>query len=140
MAQVRLLRLRPWPEPDGGCANSQAVPSVRDRAAGQQLRLLHAGRPAGSLDYIGSLPGNKASADCSYYITNKIVVTVPVWDYAGGNGSNGYYHIVGFTGFQITACDGGKDVEGVWRVPFYVGPTTTTPGFAGAPLAVQLVQ
>ncbi len=27
------------------------------------------------------------------------------------------HHIVGFTGFQITACHGGKDVEGVWRLP-----------------------
>jgi hypothetical protein len=90
-------------------------------------------------DQIGSLPGNKASADCSYYIDNKIIVTVPVWDYAGGTGANGWYHIVGFTGFQLTACNGGKDIEGVWKQPFYVGPTTTTPGFAGAPLSVQLV-
>ena len=93
----------------------------------------------GSADLIGSLPGNKASADCSYYIDNKVIVIVPVWDYAGGQGSNAYYHIVGFTGFQLTACDGGKDIEGVWRQPFFLGPTTTTPGFAGAPLAVQLV-
>jgi len=89
---------------------------------------------------VGSLPGNKASADCSYYITNDVVVTVPVWDVAGGQGSNGWYHIVGFTGFQLTACDGGKDIVGVWRVPFFLGPTTTTPGFAGAPLAVQPVK
>ena len=94
----------------------------------------------GSVDQIGSLPGNKVSADCSYYINNKIVVLVAVWDRAGGTGSNSYYHIVGFTGFQITACDGGKDIEGVWRIPFSVGPTTRTPGFAGAPLAVQLVR
>jgi hypothetical protein len=94
----------------------------------------------GSPDLIGSLPGNKASADCSYYIDNKIVVTVPVWDTAGGTGNNAYYHIVGFTGFQITACNGGKDIEGVWRVPFFAGPTTTTPGFAGQALAVQLVK
>jgi hypothetical protein len=95
---------------------------------------------AGSADLIGNLPGNKVSADCSYYITNRIIVTVPVWDHAGGTGQNAYYHIVGFTGFQITACDGGKDLEGVWRVPFFTGPTTTTPGFAGQALAVQLVK
>jgi len=124
----------------GGCANSKPFlqgeigPPANSYGCCTQVGLV------GSLDYIGSLPGNKASADCSYYITNKVVVTVPVWDYAGGNGSNGYYHIVGFTGFQITDCNGGKDIEGVWRVPFYVGPTTTAPGFAGAPLAVQLVQ
>jgi hypothetical protein len=65
---------------------------------------------------------------------------IAVWDYAGGTGSNAYYHIVGYTGFQITDCNGGKDIEGVWRQPFWLGPTTTDPGFAGAPLAVQLVQ
>ncbi len=89
---------------------------------------------------IGSLPGNKASADCTYYIVNNVVVTVPVWDYAGGTGDNAWYHIIGFTGFQLTACDGGKDIEGVYRQPFFVGPTTSTPGFPGAPLAVQLVR
>lgn len=88
---------------------------------------------------IGSLPGNKHSADCSYYIDNKIVVFVPVWDYAGGTGANGWYHIVGYTGFQLTACEGGKDVEGIWRQPITTGRVTFTPGFAGAPLAVQLV-
>lgn len=93
----------------------------------------------GSLDRIGSLPGNKASADCSYWITAGTTLPVPVWDYAGGTGNNAWYHIVGYTGFQITDCNGGKDIKGVWRQPFYLGPTTTTPGFAGAPLAVQLV-
>ena len=91
------------------------------------------------LDQIGSLPGNKASADCTYYITNKVVVTVPVWDKAGGTGANAWYHIVGFTGWHITACHGGKDLEGVWRQQFFNGPTTSTPGFAGQALAVQLV-
>ena len=71
-------------------------------------------------------------------------MTVPVWDTAGGNGSNGWYHIIGFAGFQITGCSGGKDIEGVWRKAFFVGPTTSTnptPGLPGvAPLGVQLVQ
>jgi hypothetical protein len=96
----------------------------------------------GSLDRIGSLPGNKVSADCSYYIDNEITVTVPIWDTAGGTGSNGWYHIVGYAGFQITGCSGGKDIEGVWRKAFFTGPTTTTPGPAGVPqnLGVQLVR
>ena len=102
--------------------------------------MLHRGRPARQPRPIGSLPGNKVSADCSYYINNKIIVTSPIWDHAGGTGANAYYHIVGFTGIQFTACDGGKDIEGVWRIPFSVGPTTRTPGFAGAPLAVQLMR
>ena len=90
-------------------------------------------------DQIGNLPGNKVAADCSYYIDKKAVVTVPVWDYADGTGAGAYYHIIGFTGWQITACHGGKDLEGVFKQEFFPGPTTTTPGFAGASLAVQLV-
>ncbi len=95
----------------------------------------------GSADKIASLPGNKASADCSYYITNKVTVTVPIWDTAGGQGSNAWYHIVGFAGFQITGCSGGKDIEGVWRQAFFPGPTTTTAPAPGVPssLGVQLV-
>ncbi len=91
-------------------------------------------------DQIGSLPGNKASADCDYYIDNEIVVTVPVWDTAGGTGANAYYHIIGFAGFQITACPGAKNLSGIWRRVVFQGPTTSTPGFAGAPLAVQLIK
>lgn len=94
----------------------------------------------GGPDKIGSLPGNKASADCSWYIDHQTIVTVPVWDVAGGTGNNAWYHIVGFTGFQITGCNGGKDIEGVWRVPMFLGPTTTTPGFAGQALSVQLIK
>jgi hypothetical protein len=95
----------------------------------------------GGPDRIGSLPGNKASADCDYYIDNEITVTVPIWDTAGGTGSNGWYHIIGFAGFQITECSGGKDIEGVWRKVFFTGPVTSTPppaGTIGNP-SVQLV-
>jgi hypothetical protein len=96
----------------------------------------------GSLDRIGSLPGNKVSADCSYYIDNKITVTIPIWDTAGGTGSNAWYHIVGFAGFQITGCSGGKNLEGVWRKAFFTGPVTTTKPVSGVPsaLGVQLVK
>lgn len=91
-------------------------------------------------DQIGSLPGNKASADCSYYVDHQIIVTVPVWDTAGGNGDNAYYHIIGFAGFQITGCPGAKDLSGIWRRAVFEGPTTSTPGFAGQALAVQLIK
>jgi hypothetical protein len=124
----------------GGCANSKPFLQTEIGPPGNSFGCCTQVGLPGSADLIGSLPGNKASADCSYYITNKSVLTVPVWDYAGGTGSNGYYHIVGYTGFQITACNGGKDLEGVWRVPMYTGPTTSTPGFAGQALAVQLVK
>jgi len=94
------------------------------------------------LDQIGSLPGNKASADCSYYINNDVTVTVPIWDTAGGNGSNAWYHIVGYAGFQITGCSGGKNIEGVWRKAFFYGPVSVTPSVTGVPqaLGVQLVK
>jgi hypothetical protein len=95
---------------------------------------------ANPIDRIGSLPGNKASADCSYYIDNKLTVTVPVWDLAGGTGAGAWYHIIGFAGFQITACDGGKDIEGVWRKGFFLGPTTATKGEDFQQLAVQLIR
>ena len=125
---------------NGGCANSKPFLQTEIGPPANSFGCCTEVGLPGSQDLIGNLPGNKASADCDYYITNKIVVSVPVWDSAGGGGSNGYYHIVGFTGFQLTACHGGKDVEGVWRVPFSLGPTTSTPGFAGAPLAVQLIR
>ena len=94
------------------------------------------------LDRIGSLPGNKVSADCSYYVNNGITVTVPIWDTAGGTGSNAWYHVVGFAGFQLTGCSGGKDIEGVWREIFIQGPVSSTPGTPGVPqsLGVQLVK
>jgi hypothetical protein len=56
-----------------------------------------------------------------------ITVTVPIWDTAGGTGSNAWYHIVGFGGFQITGCSGGKNIEGVWRKAFFTGPVSLTP-------------
>jgi hypothetical protein len=98
---------------------------------------------SGSLDRIGSLPGNKVdvSSACNYYINNNVIVTVPVWDVADGKGSNAYYHIIGFAGFQLTGCDGGKNITGVWRKEIITGPVTTTPSSdAFASLAIQLVK
>ncbi len=84
----------------------------------------------GSLDRIGSLPGN------------KITGTVPIWDTAGGSGAKGWYHIVGLAGFQITECFSGKNIAGVWRKAFFIGPTTSTPSTprVSEPLGVQLVR
>ncbi len=107
------------------------LPSVPSVCCGE------VGKP-GSPDKIGSLEGNKVSVDCSYQIDNKVTLTVPVWDTAGGLGASGWYQIVGFSGFQITECRGGNDIAGVWRRPFSLGPTTTNPGFPGTALAVQL--
>lgn len=121
----------------GGCSNDK--PFLQTEMNGSSYGCCTAAGQGGP-DLIGSLPGNKASADCSAIIASGATVTVAVWDYAGGSGSGAYYHVVGFTGWQITECHGGKDLEGVFRQEFFQGPTTTTPGFAGAPLAVQLIQ
>jgi hypothetical protein len=124
----------------GGCSTAKTFLQTEIGPPGNSFGCCTATGLPGSADLIGSLPGNKVSADCSYYIDHQSIVIVAVWDYADGTGSNAYYHIVGFTGWQITNCDGGKDLEGVWRQPFFIGPTTTTPGFAGQALAVQLVR
>jgi Flp pilus assembly protein TadG len=126
----------------GGCGNS--IPFLQGEIGPPSQSYgccTQTGLP-GSLDQIGSLPGNKVSADCSYYIDNQVTVTVPVWDTAGGSGQNAWYHIIGFAGFQITGCSGGKDVEGVWRKAFFVGPTTSTAPGPGTfwSLAVQLIR
>ena len=124
----------------GGCGNS--IPFLQSEIgppANSYGCCTAVGKP-GSLDRIGNLPGNKVAADCSYYIDKEITVTVPVWDTAGKTGQNAWYHIIGFAGFQLTACTGGKDVEGVWRKAFFTGPTTSTPGFPGAALGVELIR
>jgi hypothetical protein len=90
-------------------------------------------------DRIGSLPGNNVSADCSFYISHEITVVVPIWDVAGGTGSNAWYHIVGFAGLQLTACNGGKTIDGVLRQLILPGPTTTDPQPKGTSLGVELV-
>jgi hypothetical protein len=127
------------PANNGGCANSKPFLQSEIGPPPHSYGCCTAVNLSGSGDFIGSLPGNKASADCTYYINSGVTVIVPVWDAAYGNGSNAYYHIVGFTGWQITDCKGGKNLVGVWRQPIWSGPTTQTPGFAGAPLAVQLI-
>ena len=99
----------------------------------------------GSGDNIGSLPGNKAALTNStpgvaYYIDNGVIGFVPIYDYRYEQGSNGYYHIIGYAGFQITNVKGAKEIQGILRQVIFPGPvTTTSPGFAGAPLAVQLI-
>ena len=129
------------PANTGGCLNSQPFLQTEIGPPSNSFGCCTVVGVGGSLDQIGSLPGNKASADCSYYITNQITVTVPIWDIAGGTGQNAWYHIVGFAGFQITGCSGGKNIEGVWRKAFFTGPTTTTstPGLPQS-LGVQLVK
>ena len=138
---------------DSGCGNNKpflegewgdlsADPPVMPQSYGCCSAV---GEP-GSGDDIGSLPGNKAALTDStpgvaYYEDNEVIGFVPIWDYADGNGSNGYYHIIGYAGFQITHVKGSKEIQGILRQVIFNGPvTTTSPGFAGAPLAVQLLK
>jgi hypothetical protein len=58
----------------------------------------------------------------------------------GGAGANGWYHVIGFAGFQLPECEGGKNIAGVWRKQFLLGPTTGSPPGEVASLAVQLVR
>jgi hypothetical protein len=97
----------------------------------------------GSADTIGSLSGLKGkSLTCDWFIgqTPPRVVVVPIYDSFGGQGqSSGFYHIVGFAGFEVTSCNNG--FSGVWRTAVFGGPTlqTPTPG-ALKLMSVQLVK
>ncbi len=87
-----------------------------------------------------AFPATRPARTARYYIANKVTIVVPIWDVAGGQGANAWYHIIGFAGMQLTACDGGKDIEGVLRQLITPGPVTTTPGPTGSSLGVQLVR
>ena len=80
---------------NGGCGNSQPFLQSEVGPPPNSYGCCTAVGLPGSPDFIGNGPGNKP-ADLSYYVQNEIPVWVPIWDYAAGNGSNGYYHIVGF--------------------------------------------
>lgn len=92
------------PANDGGCGNSQPFLQSQVGPPPQSFGCCTAVGLPGSPDFIGSGPGNKP-ADLSYYIQNQIPVWVPIWDYAAGNGSNGYYHIVGFGAIIFVGLD-----------------------------------
>lgn len=100
----------------------------------------------GSGDDIGSLPGDKADTTNStpgvaYYETNQLIGFVPIWNSHGGTGQNAYYHIIGYAGFQITNVKGSKEIQGILRQIIFPGPVGTNgPGFAGAPLAIELIK
>lgn len=126
-------------DPNNGCLESAVFLNTEIGPPPNSFGCCTAVGLSGSADKIGSLPGNKADANCDYYVNNNIVITVPVWDTAGGTGAGAWYHIIGFAGFQLTGCPGGKDITGVWRKKVFNGPTTSTSGFPGQSLAVQLV-
>jgi hypothetical protein len=121
-----------------GCANSQGFlqsevgPPPNSYGCCTQLN------PSATNNFIGSLPGNKP-ADLSYYVNNHVIVWTPIWDYAGGTGANGYYHIVGFGAIVFT----GEDTQhGAWlqgvRVSATIGNSPNAQQL-GATGVVQLV-
>ena len=125
------------PASNGGCSNSKpfldgewgALPTTPGNTYGC-CTSVSASTAAGYGNDIGSLPGNKASITDSqtsvdYMETNNLVGWVPIWDYANGNGSNGYYHIIGYAGFQVVHIKGGRDIEGVIRFKEGPGPNGT---------------
>jgi Flp pilus assembly protein TadG len=112
----------------GGCSSSKtfldsewgSLPTTPAKTYGCCTSVA-ASTAAGFGNDIGSLPGNKASvndgtASVSYMEANNLVGWAPVWDSANGNGSHGYYHIIGYVGFQVVHIKGGKDIEGVIRL------------------------
>ena len=115
------------PDSNGGCSNSKpflgtewgGLPSTSGDTFGCCTSIAASTKACYGND-IGSLPGNKASINDSqtsinYLETHDVYSFAPVWDYANGNGSNGYYHIVGYALFQIVSIKGGKEIDGVLR-------------------------
>jgi Putative Flp pilus-assembly TadE/G-like len=131
------------PASNGGCSNSKpfldtewgALPTTLGNTFGCCTSVI-ASTAAGYGNYIGSLPGNKASVNDSsttiaYYEANDIAGWVPVWDYANGNGSNGYYHIVGYAAIEFIHVKGSKDIEGVIRIKDCPGTGNDAPPVGG---------
>ena len=62
-----------------------------------------------------------------------------------GNGANATYNIIGFAGFELTGCSNPciKNLQGVFRQAFFLGPTggtSGTPPTPGGNLGIQLIR
>ena len=86
---------------DGGCQSSKTFLDEEIGPPGDSHGCCTAVGLPGSSDRIGSLTGNEWG-DIGFYSANQIPVWVPIFDYAAGNGANGYYHIVGFGAIILT--------------------------------------
>jgi hypothetical protein len=86
---------------DDGCEASKTFLDDQIGPPGNSYGCCTAVGLPGSSDQIGSLTGNEWG-DLSFYTDYQIPVWVPIWDYAAGNGSNGFYHIVGFGAIIFT--------------------------------------
>ena len=134
------------PAASGGCSNSKTflddewgTPPAPPSTYGC-CTSISASTAAGFGNDIGSLPGNKASVNdgtptINADEANDVWVWVPIWDSANGNGSNGYYHIVGYSAFEIVHIKGSKEIEGVLRLG--LDPTTGKPYDSPDPSLLQ---
>jgi hypothetical protein len=86
---------------DGGCQASKTFLDDQIGPPGDSWGCCTAVGLPGSTDKIGSLTGNEWG-DLSFYEDYQIPVWVPVWDVAQNNGSNAFYHIVGFGAIIFT--------------------------------------
>jgi hypothetical protein len=134
-------------DPNSGCATSQGAlqaevgPPANSHGCCTDLTLT-----PDEQRLIGNMTGNKP-ADLTYYITNKIPVWIPIWGPnasgsiagTGSNGSNGWYHIVGFAAIVFT----GEDTQhGKWLTGVAVSTTigdTPNASLLGATGGVHLV-
>jgi hypothetical protein len=141
-------------DPTRGCGNSQPFLDSQIGPPADSFGCC-TGVTGGPSDQIGSLPGNEW-ANLSYYVQHSIAIWVPIWDTAGGGGSGGSYHIVGFGAVIFTGQDTqhgrwltGAAVSGVGcpgngntQVTGYAGSVCSAPGGAialGATGSVRLI-
>ena len=118
LAEVRLragmASARRPPANTGGCQTDR-LPPASDRTT-RQIPTAAAHRSASprlSHDFgSAACPGNKASATAPTGSHGRDAARRRCGT-TRGDRLERLYHIVGFTGFQITACDGGKDFEGL---------------------------
>jgi hypothetical protein len=101
---------------DGGCQASKTFLDSQIGPPANSHGCCTAVQPYGdasSLDRIGSLTGSEWG-DLSFYIEHQIPVWLPVWDEDHSQGSNGYYHIVGFGAVVFTDSGNGQGPHAKW--------------------------
>ena len=124
-----------------GVSNASCVRSGIDAWVAMQATIL--------VPYIspGPPPGNQTCAQAPDYCYPNSSVTpnppgTPYPPTTTGQGSKATYNVLGFVGFQLTGCTNPciKNLSGVFRKTFFLGPTTSTQSFPGQPLGLQLVR
>ena len=86
---------------DDGCQSSKKTFLDEEIGPRRLTRLLHRGRAAGQLRP-DRQPDRQRMGRHRLLCGQPDPVWVPIFDYAAGNGANGYYHIVGFGAIILT--------------------------------------